>query len=154
MQTQIAWRLPISPDTVSQDVCRQKRWVADDGRIVSLTRNWVTAAVADWHMHQISEDVQACVSELVTNVFEHVAGDPKHFETLLYRWPAGQVTLVVCDDDKRFPVLNGHLAEFLGESGRGLFLVSALSDSLWWRSTATGKAIGCRFDLQRYGLAF
>ncbi|GAA3098801.1 ATP-binding protein [Streptosporangium carneum] len=153
MRTQTPWQPPISPATVSEDVCRQKRWIADDHRIVSFARDWATTTLADWGLQAVTKDAQICISELVTNALVHALGDPKVIDVCLCRWPTEQVTLVVCDEDSHFPIVNLSLTDPSAESGRGLFLITALADALWWHTTGTGKAIGCRFDLRRYGLA-
>ncbi|MCZ2527235.1 ATP-binding protein [Streptomyces sp. HB2AG] len=129
-------------------------------------RALVAAALADWKLLPLVDDAVMCVAELVGNAARH-AGSPVGIGVSDRRVSVGvscrrysALFIEVGDDDPRFPVLPGSLppAEApcdvtgLEDGGRGLAIVDALADALWWRRTGNGgKVVLCRFDLGRYG---
>ncbi|MFC4590117.1 ATP-binding protein [Sphaerisporangium corydalis] len=124
-------------------------------RVVGQVRGFIGAALADWDLQEMADDARLYATELVTNVILHSAPQAdgsKTVDVLIDRRRSGEVTIMIRDMDARLPVPQLTTPAPHQESGRGLHLVSALADSLWVRSTPTGKTIGCRFDLQRYGV--
>lgn len=116
------------------------------------------AALAEWRLSAVSDDALLCVSELVTNAVRHTACarhgcPPERLVSVTVRrrgWWA--LVLEVGDDD---PCLPRRPRECDGEAlgGRGLVIVGALADRVWWlRTPQGGKSVFVRFELARYGI--
>lgn len=120
-------------------------------------RAFVTATLADWRLLAILDDAVLCVSELVGNAVQHavqtVTGpvDDWCVSLGLRCWPS-TLLVEVGDSDPRLPCSEDQ-PEDLACDGRGLQIVRALTDRLWWeRAAPGGKIVYARFDLARYDL--
>lgn len=122
-----------------------------------------------WYLSDLVPDVQLCVSELVGNVRLHAVaddcfawdGEPRTLTVTWRRWPSW-LLVDVADGDSTAPMLplsemfGPDLAEDLPEAmlpthGRGLHIVRALADFVWWAPRDDGgKSVFCRFDLSRW----
>ncbi len=79
------------------------------------------------------------VSELVTNALRHARGGlDLELTGLTDGW-----LILVADNSAAPPVLRPE--RLLSESGRGLVIVSRVSDAIGWARTTTGKLVWARF---------
>ncbi|MFF4469412.1 ATP-binding protein [Streptomyces sp. NPDC001599] len=94
------------------------------------------------HRHDHDHDVRLCVTELLTNVIDHVGeGTPATVRVAVL--PTGHTRVEVTDPDPRaLPLLTGP-AGVTDESGRGLTLLDALA--LRWGVERCGdrKTVWC-----------
>lgn len=121
-------------------------------------RALVTAALADWRMLPLLDDVVLCTSELVSNAAQHadrpVVGsvEDRQISVGVRCWAWSVLFLEVGDFDRRMPKL-AECPDATAVDGRGLLIVGKLADRLWWdRAIHGGKVVYARFDLGRYGL--
>ncbi|MBD0745374.1 hypothetical protein BG418_27440 [Streptomyces sp. CBMA152] len=141
---------------------------ADAEDTPQAARRMAVGTLMNWDLGRLAEDVELCVSELVSNVVLHVTTgrdpmEPGHrpVVTLTLRsWPRW-LFVEVADEDTDPPTLplgdgfGPDLAEDLPEAllpdhGRGLHIVRTLADGLWWApDDGGGKSVLCRFDLDR-----
>ncbi|MCX2970774.1 MULTISPECIES: ATP-binding protein [Streptomyces] len=125
---------------------------------VCTAREFTRATLAGWGLESHCDNVTLAVSELVTNALRHGlkpvapggATDPP-VRLHLMRW-ASRLVCAVRDPSREAPVSgNPDLAGFgpdTAESGRGLFLVDAFSDSWGWQplhGTLPGKVVWALF---------
>lgn len=140
----------------SEVAYRGDRFPAESENTPHNARLLVTAALADWRLLPVLDDAVLCANELVINAVRHGAC-PRHARperrmvsvSLRCRgWWA--LVIEVGDTDPCLP----RRADAMDESalgGRGLGIVDALADELWWaRSARGGKLVFARFDLTRY----
>ena len=119
-----------------------------------------------WHLGGLADDVVTCVSELVANVHEHATSSA--IAELFLLWvPGAFLSAEVRDQDPRMPhrppATNFQVRPFalietdsdepeimeLAETGRGLAVVEALCDRLWWRpDSGGGKLVRCHWRLK------
>ncbi|MBK3563634.1 ATP-binding protein [Streptomyces sp. MBT62] len=106
-----------------------------------VARDFTRAALADRAGDELVDDMAVTVSELVSNALRYgrapnspVVQQPSLWLAVWDRLP--YAVCAVTDDSDRIPV-EGHPDEF-AESGRGLQVVSALSDSWGWNLRAGG----------------
>jgi anti-sigma regulatory factor (Ser/Thr protein kinase) len=85
-----------------------------------------------------AETAELIVSELMTNAIRHTKPG-EAIRLKIWLRPDGLLHIQVSDTDPAPPPYV--VAKELDESGRGLFLVRALSANYGWRRTASGKAI-------------
>ncbi len=129
-------------------------------------RRVVGSVLDGWQLGGLAEDVVACVSELLTNVHEHAANSA--IAELFLLWvPGAFLSAEVRDQDPRMPCRppatelrvppfalidteNDELEIMqLAEAGRGLAVVEALCDRLWWRPASSGgKVVRCHWRLK------
>ncbi|GAB2599411.1 hypothetical protein GCM10027168_35530 [Streptomyces capparidis] len=149
-----------SPDACASNVrSRQGRFSAASQQTPHNARLLVTAALADWRLYPVLDDAVLCADELVINAVRH-ASCARHgtaqdrlvsLSLRLRGWWA--LVLEVADDDPCLPRRSAGDGEEFAVSGRGLAIVDALADQLWWaRSAGGGKFVLARFDLARYDL--
>jgi anti-sigma regulatory factor (Ser/Thr protein kinase) len=116
-----------------------------------VARDFTRAALADRAADELVDDVTVTVSELVSNALRYGRAPNSAREPQPSLWLAvwDRLPYAVCavtDDSDRIPV-EGHPDEF-AESGRGLQVVSALSDSWGWNLRAGGgKTVWALFRL-------
>lgn len=102
--------------------------------MVPRARGEARAKLSEWGLDELADTVELLVSELVTNALVHGAGA---IGMRLVR--LGSLLCEVVDDGQELPNLC-HAAPS-DESGRGLQLVSCLSERWGTRRTGTGKAV-------------
>ncbi|MCX4728785.1 ATP-binding protein [Streptomyces sp. NPDC090052] len=104
---------------------------------VPQVRRIVAAHLRHWQLDALIQPVSLGVCELLTNVHLH-AGDDKRC-TLELRWTGRSLTAAVLDTSPRLPQLR--CASPLVTHGRGLPMVSTLSDSWGTHATEDGKVV-------------
>lgn len=110
----------------------------------------------EWGLTSITDTIELLVSELMTNSVQAMAGqDGQPAIRLRLLGDNARVRIEVWDADPRPPAPKDPAADGMpdleAESGRGLFLVSALSARWNWTRTRepTGKVIWCELDIER-----
>lgn len=95
-------------------------------------------------LHHHSYDVRLCVSELLTNVIDHV-GDGTPVTVRVIGTAYGHTRVEVTDPDPRvLPVLPHSTPT--DESGRGLALIGAMARRWGVEQGADGKTVWCELD--------
>lgn len=108
-------------------------------RSISAVRRHVTTALTDWKLGHLTEDAVLIASELTTDVVNHAKGTGDYFELALRR-RSGILVLEVADSYQwQMPELHKPALDDL--SGRGLFLVDALSENWGVRPRNPGKTV-------------
>jgi anti-sigma regulatory factor (Ser/Thr protein kinase) len=115
---------------------------------VRAARDFTVATLHRWSAADRSYDIAIVVSELLTNALRHArpgSGDGRARRSvrlgLLQLGPG--VLCAVADPSTAAPVLRPPGA--LGETGRGLHIVCALSDRWGYTSSGTGKVVWAMF---------
>jgi hypothetical protein len=116
-----------------------------------IARDFISAALVDRAAHERVEDMAVTVSELVSNALRYgrapgAEGELHPAVWLAYweRWSC--VVCAVTDESDMVPVAVE--AEELAESGRGLQVVTALSDTWGWSPrVGGGKVVWALFRL-------
>ncbi|WP_340558486.1 ATP-binding protein [Streptomyces sp. GSL17-111] len=134
----------------------------DTGRVA---RRLAREVSRDWGVERLADDVELCVSELVGNAVHHAGPQGRGTEpgsrqvALAFRAHPRWLSVEVADGDSALPgVPRGDLSasglfdlphhDLLQDGGRGLFLVCALADAVWWvPREGGGKSVFCRFGL-------
>lgn len=106
-----------------------------------VCRDFVRSALVTLGLGHLADAAALCTSELVTNVHQHTKGDV-HLRAAI---AATHVRVAVYDGSDQLPSPRRAPAE--DEGGRGLFLVTALSDVCGVTPTGGGK--GVWFQLNR-----
>lgn len=168
------WLVPLRTDHprgIYLEWERDKSWPVEP-ETVYCARMLTAAALMDWQMLDLLDEVRLCTSELVTNAVIHAewpADRPWESVTVRIRFdPQRYVVLEVEDGDSRplvWPVpeevpgpeepfdLDAVLDQ-LDSSGRGLVMVQRWSDGHdEWPALLGGKIVRCWWDLQARGLA-
>jgi anti-sigma regulatory factor (Ser/Thr protein kinase) len=133
-----------------------------DPRSVGTARDFCLSTMRRWGVQDRSDDVAVVVSELLTNALRHgvrqaqarTQAQPPAGAAHLNRWPVrlglvqpGHFVLcAVADPSPRLP--EPKEPDYLDESGRGLHVISALSDR--WGCTApteAGKVVWALFSV-------
>ncbi|MGV9853531.1 SpoIIE family protein phosphatase [Streptomyces sp. NPDC003442] len=110
-------------------------WALPDGPIAAAeARHRATEQLSMWDLDELSMTTELLVSELVGNVVRHAKG-PMRLRLLYGR------TLICEVSDGSLTTPRIRRAAETDEGGRGLQLVSALSDRWGMRFTATGKCM-------------
>ncbi|MFD8309233.1 ATP-binding protein [Streptomyces sp. NPDC059690] len=124
--------------------CLRERFLRRERRSVQAARRFTAETLTGWDLAGTdrADDVLLCVSELVTNAVIH--GVPPGRQLRLILRNEGRVLVVeVHDSGPGVP----HVVDDADEGGRGLLLVSALSDKWGVRERELGKAVWCEFGL-------
>ncbi|WP_164836097.1 ATP-binding protein [Actinacidiphila soli] len=108
-------------------------------------RRAVGRQLAAWDVSGITDDAQLAVSELAANVIRHVGEGSA--ATLVIEDAADRLRIEMHDTSPVLP--RCRQASPFEESGRGLGLVAAVSDSWFAHSTVAGKAVCCEFSNPR-----
>jgi GAF domain-containing protein/anti-sigma regulatory factor (Ser/Thr protein kinase) len=108
---------------------------------VPRARRFVGGLLHAWELPQVAADVELAVTELVTNALLH-AGPPVSVVVCAN----GSLRVAVHDPSPTPPIRAPASTEAM--TGRGLALVSALSDRWGVERTERGKAVWCEFDLK------
>jgi len=125
------------------------RTPAPDARSVGTARDFCLATLHRWGIVERSDDIAVVVSELLTNALRHglpPARGPRPGWPVRVglAWPARFVLCAVADPGTAVP--RPKEPDYLAESGRGLHVISALSDA--WGCTAptdAGKTVWAAF---------
>ncbi|WP_369183565.1 SpoIIE family protein phosphatase [Streptomyces sp. Y1] len=105
-----------------------------DQREVRRARSLVREQLAAWHLEALSDTTELLVSELVTNAVR-VARDRVQLQLIR----VDKLLVEVSDDNHNLPSLEP--AEQLGETGRGLTLVTKLAERWGTARKAVGKVV-------------
>lgn len=105
-------------------------------------REWSLKVLTCWDLTSVADDLQTVVTELVTNSLR--AGADAIHALIQWQWSADTVELQVWDDAPGRPQLRQ--PDFVAETGRGLFIVAALSTA-WGHHPGIdgGKVVWARF---------
>ncbi|MEU1514799.1 ATP-binding protein [Streptomyces sp. NPDC005811] len=128
----------------------RERFFRRERRSVPAARLFATETLAGWGLAgtERADDVLLCVSELVTNALLH--GVPPGRQFLLFlRYDGRVIRVEVHDSGAGVPHVIEDGDEDEDEGGRGLLLVSALSDQWGVRERELGKAVWCEFVRSR-----
>lgn len=125
------------------------RPVGTDAGPVHLARQFTVATLHRWGVTGRCEDIAVVVSEMLTNALRHACpglGDtqPRSLIRLGLYNPGPWLMCAVADPSIAVPVPRS--PNFLAETGRGLHIIRALSDS-WGYTTPddTGKVVWATF---------
>ncbi|MDT0346677.1 ATP-binding protein [Streptomyces litchfieldiae] len=124
--------------------------LADHPGTPSAARRTARLALQEWELSRLADDVELCVSELVGNTVQHAKGvRGERTVVLSLRCSPSWLIVEVSDEDPTPPTLPAAQLP-LSDSGRGLFIVRALTDATWWAPREPrGKSVLCRFDFDR-----
>jgi anti-sigma regulatory factor (Ser/Thr protein kinase) len=121
-----------------------------DASLIRAARDFTIGTLQRWGVAERREDVAVVVSELLTNALLHALPAASHARTgwpvrLGLLQPERGVMCAVADPSRVEPVLQQ--PEHLGETGRGLHVIAALSDQ-WGCTVPTdmGKVIWAMFS--------
>jgi anti-sigma regulatory factor (Ser/Thr protein kinase) len=126
-------------------VCRQVHsGQLETGLAARAAREFTGQILRGWGLPVLADDAAVIVSELVTNALMHggsAVNGAAHEDVELILWHrSGQVVCAVTDPGAGAPVLVQ--PDPLGEAGRGLHMVQALSATWGWtRLGASRKAV-------------
>lgn len=114
---------------------------------VGAARDFGLATMRRWTVADRTDDIAIVLSELLTNALRHGADQPARPVRVALVQPAQFVLVVVSDPGRQVPVLRE--PDYLAESGRGLHVINALSDT-WGCTTPTdtGKAVWALFAVR------
>ncbi|TKT02107.1 ATP-binding protein [Streptomyces lasalocidi] len=130
-------------ETIQLPPLRQ-RFFRRERRSVPRARGFADETLTGWGLAgwERTEDVLLCVSELVTNAVLH--GVPPGRQLLVFlRWDGRVLRVEVHDSGGGEP--RATAGETCAEGGRGLLLVTLLSDKWGVRQRELGKAVWCEF---------
>ncbi|WP_344403510.1 ATP-binding protein [Streptomyces longisporus] len=125
----------------------RERFFRRERRSVQAARQFTAETLTGWGLAGTdrADDVLLCVSELVTNALLHGV-PPGRLSRLLLRHDGRVLGVEVHDSGPGVPrVVEG--GDVGGKGGRGLLLVSALSDKWGARERELGKVVWCEFEL-------
>jgi hypothetical protein len=121
-----------------------------DASRIRAARDFTISTVRRWGVAERCEDVAVVVSELLTNALRHALPTSCHARAgwpirLGLLQPGRGVMCAVADPSRAAPVLQQ--PEHLGETGRGLHVIAALSDQ-WGYTIPTdmGKVMWAMFS--------
>jgi anti-sigma regulatory factor (Ser/Thr protein kinase) len=121
-----------------------------DASLIRAARDFTIGTLQRWGVAERREDVAVVVSELLTNALLHALPAAGHAHTgwpvrLGLLRPGRGVMCAVADPSRVAPVLQQ--PEHLGETGRGLHVIAALSDQ-WGCTVPTdmGKVMWAMFS--------
>jgi anti-sigma regulatory factor (Ser/Thr protein kinase) len=114
---------------------------------VREARDFARTVLYSWNLAGMYDDVRLVVSELVTNALRYAVGFSAHSDPpirLSLLRTTGRLTCAVTDPCDQIPVCRE--PDFAAQSGRGLHLVEAFSDSWNWAPLSShGKVVWACF---------
>ncbi|MCO5970896.1 ATP-binding protein [Actinoallomurus soli] len=111
-------------------------------------REWAAKVLARWNLTGVADDLQTAVTESVTNALR--AGAGSIHALIEWHWSTDTVELQVWDDAPGRP--QPRRPDFVAETGRGLFIVEALSTAWGHHPGADGgKVVWARFTTSTPG---
>lgn len=113
---------------------------------VKEARDFALGVLGAWGLSAIHDEVRLVVSELVTNALRHSAGyaDVRASIRLSFLRTGGRLTCAVTDPCDQIPMRRE--PDSAAQSGRGLHLVEAFSDSWNWAPLSShGKVVWACF---------
>jgi anti-sigma regulatory factor (Ser/Thr protein kinase) len=123
-----------------------------DAAAASAARSVVEDAIRTWRVPVDADIAVLLTSELITNAVTHGAPAAGTFVLLTIACDAAGLRVDVHDGSRDLPVLDtGLLDDALAEAetGRGLLLVTTLSDEWGFYRTPAGKAVYFTLELRR-----
>jgi anti-sigma regulatory factor (Ser/Thr protein kinase) len=111
-----------------------------DPRAARTARDFIAGRLSRWDLFELRDTTLLLVSEVVTNALRHTHGEVS-IELVRH---AGMVRVNVWDQNSMAPTQSP--ADLLDESGRGIPLVSALSDRWGSAPRGAGKVVWFELD--------
>jgi hypothetical protein len=148
--------VPIPPDAAAFDPGRPPRIATctpgGGAASVRAARDFAVATVLRWGAAERSHDVAIVVSELLTNALRHTrpsapGARPRRPIRLGLLQLSPCLLCAVADPSTAAPVARSPGA--LGETGRGLHIVCALSDRWGYTTNGAGKVVWAMFTAPR-----
>jgi anti-sigma regulatory factor (Ser/Thr protein kinase) len=102
-------------------------------------RSIIRALATAWNAPEITEKAELCISEVVTNAWQHAACPGKTSLRLVVLRLNSRLRCEVHDTSSGMPHLQ--VADEFAESGRGMFLLDLTADDHGAYRTSTGKAV-------------
>jgi anti-sigma regulatory factor (Ser/Thr protein kinase) len=101
---------------------------------IATARSFTFQTMGKWGVTDRADDVAAVVTELLTNAIKHALPQAQHAAATLSPWPikvgllhpGSHVICAIADPSPELPELRA--PDWQDESGRGLLVVSSLSD--------------------------
>jgi anti-sigma regulatory factor (Ser/Thr protein kinase) len=112
-------------------------------------RRFAHAALTEWRLTALVDDVDLVISELITNALLHARADRRAAEGATIRLDLeydGDGLYCRVTDNSALPPTPEDAGD-TAESGRGLLLVQALSAAWGWKPEGPGKVVWARFDV-------
>jgi anti-sigma regulatory factor (Ser/Thr protein kinase) len=112
-------------------------------------RRFAHAALTEWRLAALADDVDLVISELITNALLHARADRRVAADSTIRLDLqydGDGLHCRVTDGSGLPPTPEDAAD-TAESGRGLLLVQALSAAWGWAPAVHGKVVWARFDV-------
>ncbi|MEE1757009.1 ATP-binding protein [Streptomyces sp. SP18CS02] len=126
--------------------CLRAAFYRRERRSIPAARRFTAAALAEWGLDARADEVLLCVSELATNALVHGVAPGRGFRLHLYRPEGGSLLRVeLHDGGDGEEEVRVRKPGTRSESGRGLMLVSALSDAWGVGERNPGKIVWCEF---------
>lgn len=107
-----------------------------------IARDFVASVLRALQLRSLVDDAVLCTSELVTNSCLHAKSSGAHL--LLVAAPEGPVRVTIYDDDRTAPSLP---EGYGGESGRGLWIVDAVTEGRWGTEPLGAAGKGVWFEI-------
>lgn len=101
-----------------------------------ITRDFVASVLRALRLDALADDAALCTSELVTNSCLHAKGPGA---VLLLAADGVAVRITIYDEDRALPALR---EGYDCESGRGLWIVDALTEGRWGIEPGTSLGLG------------
>ncbi|MEG3626884.1 ATP-binding protein [Streptomyces poriticola] len=129
----------------------RERLFRRERRSVPAARAFAWVTLADWEACGRADDVLLCVSELATNALVHGVPPGRGFLLKVIGYGDGCVRIEVHDSGGGVPAVPSSApGSEPGEGGRGLVLVSELSDKWGVGERSPGKVVWCEFEGRRW----
>jgi anti-sigma regulatory factor (Ser/Thr protein kinase) len=111
-----------------------------------IAREFVKAILISEGYGEKTETLMIATSEIVTNAVVHAQENEMATIRLRLSRRESALRVEVFDNDYRMPV--ARLIKADAESGRGLYIVNALTDALGWHPSGLGKCVWFEVELK------